>query len=132
MQMFITFKGDTNNKAGDLLTFLAHCFSAEIREGSVNRQKGWIFIFKDSMRPFSFGAKRKYSMEDENAVANEIRSGKSIRQVSREKNISPTTVHTLYKRYLSRHPEMDPFTSKSIREDTTIPDETWDTSQDGD
>ena len=120
MQMYVTFKEENNSKAGDVMTFLSHCMNAEIREGSIAGQKGWIFIFKDNLRPFSFGGKRKYTPEDENAIAQDIQSGKSLRKISQERKIATTTVHTLYKRYLNRHPGTNPYVRQPIVESRSI------------
>ena len=109
MQMFIAFKPEGGSKSKDVLIYFAHCLDAEIREGSIGQQKGWMFIFKDDLRPFRFGGKRKYTVEDENAVAEDIRSGKSLRRISKERHMGTTTVHTLYKRYLARNPQESQF-----------------------
>ena len=104
MQMFISFQPEDGIKSKEVLTYISHCLNAEIHEGTVGQQKGWVFIFKDELRPFNFGGKRKYTVDDEDSVAADIQNGKSLRQISRERNISPTTVRTLHKRYLSRNP----------------------------
>ena len=112
MQMFVGFQPNNSSKSMEVLTYFSHCLNAEIREGRVGQIKGWMFIFKDELRPFNFGGKRKYSVEVENAVAQDIRAGKSLRQISRERNISPTTVHTIHKRYLARNPEAYQFLTR--------------------
>ena len=109
MQMFIAFKPEDGNKSKDVLVYFAHCLDAEIREGSIGHQKGWMFIFNDDLRPFRFGGKRKYTVEDENAVADDIRKGKSLRRISKERHMGTTTVHTLHKRYLARNPQESQF-----------------------
>ena len=130
MQMYVTFKEENNSKAGDVMTFLSHCMNAEIREGRIAGQKGWIFIFKDNLRPFSFGGKRKYTPEDEDAIAQDIQSGKSLRKISQERKIATTTVHTLYKRYLNRHPETNPYARHPIDESKTIGPIVWESPED--
>ena len=112
MQMFIAFQQDVAGKSKEVLTYISHCLNAEIREGSIGQQKGWMFVFKDDLRPFNFGGKRKYTVKDEDEVAVDIRNGKSLRQISRERHIAPTTVHTLFDRYLIRHPEAYKFLTR--------------------
>ena len=112
MQMFIAFQQDTTGKSKEVLTYISHCLNAEIREGSIGQQKGLVFVFKDDLRPFNFGGKRKYTVNDEDEVAGDIQSGKSLRQISRDRHIAPTTVHTLFDRYLARHPEAYQFLTR--------------------
>ncbi len=109
MQMFIAFNPEESTKSKDVLVYFAHCLNAEIREGNIGHRKGWMFIFKDELRPFRFGGKRKYTVEDENAVAEDIRNGKSLRKIAGERHMAVTTANTLYKRYLSRNPKDDRF-----------------------
>ena len=113
MQMFIAFKEDNGGQAKEVLTYISHCLNADIREGSIGKQKGWMFIFRDDLRPFTFGSKRKYTAEDENTVAEDIRKGKSLRKISQERRMAVTTVRALHKRYLERNPEAYPFLTKN-------------------
>ncbi|MCR5789029.1 MAG: hypothetical protein K6G83_03995 [Lachnospiraceae bacterium] len=109
MQMFIAFNPEDGNKSKDVLIYFAHCLNADIREGTVGQHKGWMFIFKDEIHPFRFGGKRKYTAEDEDAVAEDIRNGKSLRKIAQERHMATTTVHTLHKRYLMRNPAAGQF-----------------------
>ena len=112
MQMFIAFNPDDGYQSKKILTYISHCLNAEIHEGNIDTQKGWIFIFRDELHPFVFGGKRRYTSDDEDAVAEEIQKGKSLRQIAREKHISPTAVHTLHNRYLARNPEAYPYLTR--------------------
>ena len=109
MQMFIAFNPEDGNKSKDVLIYFAHCLKADIREGTVGQHKGWMFIFRDELRPFRFGGKRKYTAKDEDAVAEDIRNGKSLRKIAKERRMATTTVHTLHKRYLMRDPATGQF-----------------------
>ncbi len=113
MQMFVAFKEDNGGQSKEVLTYISHCLNAEIREGSIAKQNGWMFIFRDDLRPFIFGSKRKYTADDENAVAQDIQKGKSLRKISRERHMAVTTVRALHKRYLERNPEAYPFLTKN-------------------
>ena len=105
MQMFIAFNPEDGNKSKDVLIYFAHCLNADIREGTVGQHKGWMFIFRDELRPFRFGGNRKYTADDEDAVAEDVRNGKSLRKIAKERHMAITTVHTLHKRYLMRNPQ---------------------------
>ncbi len=113
MQMFIAFKEDNGGQSKEVLTYISHCLNAEIREGSIAKQKGWMFIFRDDLRPFTFGNKRKYTDDDENAVAGDNQEGKSLREISRKRHMAVTTVRALHRRYLERNPEAYPFLTKN-------------------
>ena len=112
MQMFISFNPEDGYHSKKILTYISHCLNAEIHEGNIGSQKGWIFIFTDELHPFVFGGKRRYTSDDEDEVAAEIQKGKSLRQIAKERHISPTTVRTLHNRYLTRNPDAYPYLTR--------------------
>ena len=86
MQMFIAFNPDDGYQSKKILTYISHCLNAEIHEGNIDTQKGWIFIFRDELHPFVFGGKRRYTSDDEDAVPKKSKKGKAFAR-SPEKDI---------------------------------------------